>query len=91
MNALEAVEESRLAQTKTTAEGSRPSMGQDIQKGRRTEIEQINGFVVEKAKEVGLEAPANAFLVETVKKVERGLEAPSLDRVRGAPLGAITP
>ncbi len=89
--ALAAVEESRLASTKTTAEGSRPSMGQDIQKGRRTEIEQINGFVVEKAKEVGLEAPANAFLVEAVKQVERGLAPASLDRVRAAPLGAIAP
>jgi len=87
--ALAAVEESRIAQTKTTAEGSRPSMGQDIQKGRRTEIEQINGFVVEKAKEVGLEAPANAFLVEAVKQVERGLAKPGLDRVKDAPLGAI--
>lgn len=91
VTALEAIEESRIAQTKTTAEGSRPSMGQDIQKGRRTEIEQINGFVVEKAKEVGLETPANAFLVEAVKLVERGIEAPSLDRVRAAPLGAIAP
>jgi 2-dehydropantoate 2-reductase len=87
--ALAAVEASRLAQTKTTAEGSRPSMGQDIQKGRRTEIEQINGFIVEKAAEIGLEAPANAFLVEAVKQVERGLAEPSLDRVRDAPLGAI--
>jgi len=38
-----------------------------------------------------LEAPANAFLVEAVKLVERGVEAPSLDRVRAAPLGAIAP
>lgn len=90
-SALAAVEETRLAQTKTTAEGSRPSMGQDIQKGRRTEIEQINGFVVDKAKEVGLEAPANAFLVEAVKQVERGLAPPALDRVKDAPLGAIAP
>ena len=89
--ALAAVEESRIAQTKTTAEGSRPSMGQDIQKGRRTEIEQINGFVVEKAAEVGLEAPANAFLVEAVKQVERGLAPPSIDRVKDAPLGRIAP
>jgi len=84
-SALAAVEETRLGQTKTTAEGSRPSMGQDIQKGRRTEIEQINGFVVEKAKEVGLEAPANAYLVEAVKQVERGLAPPALDRVPALP------
>ena len=64
-------------------------MGQDIQKGRRTEIEQINGFIVDKAAEIGLDAPANAFLVEAVKQVERGVAEPSLDRVRAAPLGAI--
>ena len=34
--------------------GQRPSMGQDIQKGRRTEIDFINGLVVDYAERLGL-------------------------------------
>jgi 2-dehydropantoate 2-reductase len=54
----------------------RPSMGQDMLKGRRTEIDYINGFIVEKAKEVGLAAPTHVALTAAVKRVERG-EAPA--------------
>lgn len=50
----------------------RPSMGQDMVKGRRTEIEFMNGLVVEKGRQVGIATPANAVLTEIVKKVERG-------------------
>ena len=35
-------------------------MGQDMVKGRRTEIEFLNGFVVNKGKEVGISTPAAA-------------------------------
>jgi len=47
-------------------------MGQDMRKGRRTEIEFMNGFVVAKGRDVGIAAPANAALTEAVKRVERG-------------------
>ncbi len=50
----------------------RPSMGQDMVKGRRTEIEFLNGFVVRKGEEVGILTPANAALTSIVKRVERG-------------------
>ena len=50
----------------------RPSMGQDMQKGRRTEIEFLNGFVVREGEKVGLHARANERLVDIVKQVERG-------------------
>ncbi len=50
----------------------RPSMGQDMAKGRRTEIDFINGLVVEKAAGLGIPVPANARIVEAVKGVERG-------------------
>jgi 2-dehydropantoate 2-reductase len=58
-------------------EQQRPSMGQDILKGRRTEIEFINGFIVDKGAEIGIPAPANARLTDLVKAVERGEIAPS--------------
>ena len=50
----------------------RPSMGQDMVKGRRTEIEFLNGFIVDKAKAIGIATPANAALTEIVKRVEKG-------------------
>ena len=50
----------------------RPSMAQDMAKGRRTEIEFMNGFIAEKGAEAGVPAPTHARLTEVVKRVERG-------------------
>ena len=50
----------------------RPSMGQDMMKGRRTEIEFINGFVADRGAEVGISTPANTALTDIVKRVEKG-------------------
>jgi 2-dehydropantoate 2-reductase len=50
----------------------RPSMAQDMLKGRRTEIEFINGLVAAKGEEVGMPAPTHTALTEVVKRVERG-------------------
>ena len=66
-------DEHRLAEARKPGGGAhRPSMGQDMVKGRRTEIEQLNGFIVAKAKEVGIPTPANAALTDIVKRVEKG-------------------
>lgn len=54
----------------------RPSMAQDMQKGRRTEIGEINGFIVRKAKEAGCAAPTHERIVEIVRRVERGEASP---------------
>src|SRR5262245_55133135 len=56
---------------KVSAE-QRPSMGQDMMKGRRTEIEFLNGYVVREGEKVGIEARANAVLTDIVKRVEKG-------------------
>jgi 2-dehydropantoate 2-reductase len=53
-------------------EHQRPSMAQDMAKGRRTEIDFINGLVVQKGHEIGRPTPVNARLVDVVKRVERG-------------------
>jgi 2-dehydropantoate 2-reductase len=47
-------------------------MGQDMQKGRRTEIEFLNGLVVREGEKLGLACSANAVLTDLVKRVERG-------------------
>jgi 2-dehydropantoate 2-reductase len=46
-------------------------MGQDMQKGRRTEIDFINGHVVREGEKVGLACRANAVLTDIVMRVER--------------------
>lgn len=50
----------------------RPSMAQDMEKRRRTEIEFMNGFIAEKGAEAGVLAPTHAKLTEVVLRVERG-------------------
>ena len=69
--AMRACDEQRFTDGKHTASAQRPSMGQDMQKGRRTEIEFLNGFVVREGEKVGLSCSANAVLTDIVKRVER--------------------
>jgi len=59
------------------ADIQRPSMAQDILKGRRTEIDAMNGFIARKGAEVGVPAPSHARLAEIVTRVERGELKPS--------------
>src|SRR6476661_453985 len=53
------------------ADIQRPSMAQDIRKGRRTEIEFMNGYIADRGNYIGVPAPTHAKLTEIVKKVER--------------------
>jgi 2-dehydropantoate 2-reductase len=45
-------------------------MAQDIQRGKRTEIDSLNGYVVRRAIELGLAAPANQTLHALIKLME---------------------
>ena len=64
------------------AETMRPSMGQDIQKGRRNEVDFINGLVAAKGDELGIATPVNRAMVDAVKRVELRQVQASLDNVR---------
>lgn len=79
---LSAIEAKMLKAAEAMGDGARPSMGQDILKGRRTEIEFLNGLVAQRAAEAGFTAKANLGLVEAVQTVERGRAPAGLDRVR---------
>ncbi|MGC8863062.1 MAG: ketopantoate reductase family protein, partial [Armatimonadota bacterium] len=46
------------------------SMSQDLQAGRRTEIDALNGAIVELGKEAGIDCPVNAVLTELVRAAE---------------------
>ena len=65
-------DEQRFKDSGRTAAGQRPSMGQDMQKGRRTEIEFLNGLIVREGEKAGVTCRANAVLTDIVKRVERG-------------------
>jgi 2-dehydropantoate 2-reductase len=50
----------------------RPSLLQDVMKGRRTEVDYLNGYVMRKGREVGVPTPTNQAIVEVTKRIERG-------------------
>jgi 2-dehydropantoate 2-reductase len=54
---------------KATA-SNRSSMGQDVDGRRPTEIDAINGYIVRKAREVGIAVPVNQTLVRLVQTVQ---------------------
>lgn len=54
----------------------KPSMLQDFERGRPTEIDFINGYVAQRGRALGVAVPVNAALVETVRAIERGDTAP---------------
>ncbi len=65
------VERSLTANLANRSAGARPSMGQDIIKGRQTEIEFINGFIADQAEGLGFAAPLNRALTDEVLRVYR--------------------
>ena len=48
--------------------GGRPSLLQDVLRGRRTEIEELNGFVVSEGQRLGVPTPFNAAIVAEVQR-----------------------
>lgn len=55
-----------------------PSMGQDVQNGRPSEIEVMNGYVLRMANQVGVEVPVTASIVEAMRRVDRGVLTPDV-------------
>ena len=68
---------------KKRSDDQRPSMAQDIAKGRRTETDFINGFIAARGAEIRVPAPIHARMHDAVKRVERGEAKPSPDLVAG--------
>jgi 2-dehydropantoate 2-reductase len=54
-----------------TAGDHRPSMMVDVEKGRRTEVDFLNGKIVRYAEQAGVDAPMNRMIHALVKGVER--------------------
>ena len=47
--------------------GGRPSLLQDVMRGRRTEIDYLNGYVCDQGRRRGVKTPVNDAIVETVR------------------------
>lgn len=50
----------------------KPSSLQSIERGRPTEIDYLNGYVVQKAREIGAPVPLNDAIVHMIKAIEAG-------------------
>ena len=61
------------------AGATKASMLQDLERGLKTEVDVINGAVVEKGREYGVETPVNARVVELMHEMERGDRGPGRD------------
>ena len=65
---------------------ARSSMADDLAAGRKTEVDYINGELVELAERLGVDAPVNRKIVELIRKAETG--APPWPPAKPAPRGA---
>jgi 2-dehydropantoate 2-reductase len=61
------------------AGATKASMLQDLERGIKTEVDVINGGVVKKGREHGVETPLNSRVVELVHAMERGERRPGRD------------
>jgi 2-dehydropantoate 2-reductase len=61
------------------AGATKASMLQDLERGLKTEVDVINGAVVDKGREYGVETPVNARVVELMHAMERGERKPGRD------------
>jgi len=54
-----------------TMPGQHSSTAQDLARGKRSEIDHLNGFIVRRAQALGVDAPVNRTLWALVKLIER--------------------
>jgi 2-dehydropantoate 2-reductase len=88
-DALAEIVDTLVENAKKRSDEQRPSMTQDMAKGRRTETDFINGYIAERGEGISAPEPTHAKMNEIVKRVERGEVSASLDIVRGIWLGCV--
>ncbi len=64
----------------------RSSSLQSLERGRRTEVDWLNGHVVATARRHGLEAPVNAAVVDLAHAIEEGRAKPGPEHLAALPL-----
>lgn len=83
--ALERVQNGLTAWMATLLEPSHSSVGRDVLRGRRTEIDYTNGLVADMGAEAGVPAPTHAAVTELVRRIDRGELRPHPDHVAHLP------
>ena len=83
--ALERIDRGLRDWMTTLIEPSRSSVGRDVMRGRRSEIDFTNGLVADKAAEIGVPAPTHAAVTALVRRIDRGELAPDPANVADLP------
>ncbi len=79
------VDEGLAAYVGTLTAPSRSSVGRDVERGRRSEIDYTNGLVARRGAEFGVPAPTHAAVTELVRRIDRGELKPDPGNVDGIP------
>lgn len=80
--------EMKLMESAKRNPGGRPSLGQDVLKGRRTEIDYLNGYVAGQGRKAGVKTPYSDKIVAIVHSLGVGFK-PGPERI--APLVKMLP
>jgi len=69
----------------------KPSMLQDLEKGRKTEVEGINGYLAQKAREVGAKTPVNDAVLQIIRDIQNGaaLSMDNLSKIKLPPFNEL--
>ena len=59
-------------------------MAQDVIKGRRSEIDFMNGLVVDKGREVGVPTPVSTAVVGIMREIDAGTRKPAPEHIEVA-------
>jgi 2-dehydropantoate 2-reductase len=70
-------DDAALARMMEIAGNTKPSMLQDLEQGRATEVDVVNGGVAGRGREHGIATPFNDRVVELVHAMERGERSPA--------------
>jgi 2-dehydropantoate 2-reductase len=81
--ALKSVQDGLTRWMATLLEPSQSSVGRDVARGRRSEIDFTNGLVAAKGEEVGVPAPAHAALTAIVRRIDAGELTPDPKNIDG--------
>ena len=59
----------------------KPSMLQTLQRGRKTENDFLNGYIVKKAHEADVNAPVNTAMAQMITDIENGKRQPQMSNL----------
>lgn len=78
---MEELKMSLAENTRNVGEG-KPSLLQDVLKGRRTEIDYLNGYVVARGKQVGVPTPVCEAITKLIRRIEKGELKPDVSNIK---------